>query len=68
MPRLQWKPKIRIGDEVGFDEKIFLTLQQVHPASFFILPHYIGIVINSYSGQEIDNLNFGTLVKRSKGQ
>jgi len=41
----------REGDEKGDDEKIFLKLGQVHPAVA-----YIGFVINSYSGQELDDV------------
>ena len=35
----------------GDDEKIFLSLARVHPAV-----KYIGFVINSYSGQELDDV------------
>jgi len=41
----------REGDEKGDDEKIFLDLGAVHPAVA-----YIGFVINSYSGQELDDV------------
>jgi len=41
----------REGDEKGDDEKIFLELGRVHPAVA-----YIGFVINSYSGQELDDV------------
>jgi len=41
----------REGDEKGDDEKIFIKLGRVHPAVA-----YIGIVINSYSGQELDDV------------
>ncbi|KAL1512166.1 hypothetical protein AB1Y20_005432 [Prymnesium parvum] len=41
----------REGDEKGDDEKIFLELAKVHPAVA-----YIGLVINSYSGQELDDV------------
>ena len=41
----------REGDEKGDDEKIFLQLANVHPAV-----RYIGFVINSYSGQELDDV------------
>jgi len=41
----------REGDEIGDDEKMDITLGQVNE---FI--HYIGIVINSYSGQELDDV------------
>ena len=41
----------REGDEKGDDEKIFLNLAKVHPAVA-----YIGFVINSYSGQELDDV------------
>jgi len=41
----------REGDEKGDDEKIFLALDRVHPAVT-----YIGFVINSYSGHELDDV------------
>ena len=41
----------REGDEVGFDEKIHISLSRVHNAVM-----YIGLVINSYSGQELDDV------------
>ena len=41
----------REGDEKGDDEKVFLQLANVHPAV-----RYIGFVINSYSGQELDDV------------
>ena len=41
----------REGDAVGFDEKIQLSLSRVHAAVT-----YIGLVINSYSGQELDDV------------
>jgi len=41
----------REGDEKGDDEKIFLQLGRVHPAVA-----YIGFVINSYSGEELDDV------------
>ena len=41
----------REGDEKGDDEKLFLQLSRVHPAV-----RYIGFVINSYSGQELDDV------------
>ena len=41
----------REGDEAGDDEKIFLCLPAVHPAV-----RYIGFCINSYSGQELDDV------------
>jgi len=41
----------REGDEKGDDEKIFLDLRRVHPAV-----KYIGFVVNSYSGQELDDV------------
>ena len=41
----------REGDEVGFDEKIHISLSRVHNAV-----RYIGLVINSYSGQELDDV------------
>jgi len=41
----------REGDEKGDDEKIFLQLGRIHPAV-----KYIGFVINSYSGQELDDV------------
>jgi len=42
----------REGDEVGDDEKMDIQLDKV---SEFI--HYIGFVINSYSGQELDDVD-----------
>jgi tellurium resistance protein TerZ len=39
------------GDAKGDDEKIFLQLGSVHPAV-----KYLGFVINSYSGQELDDV------------
>ena len=41
----------REGDEKGDDEKIFLQLGAVHPAVA-----YIGLCINSYSGEELDDV------------
>ena len=41
----------REGDEAGFDEKIHISLSRVHNAVM-----YIGLVINSYSGQELDDV------------
>jgi len=41
----------REGDEKGDDEKIYLQLGRVHPAVA-----YIGFVINSYSGEELDDV------------
>jgi tellurium resistance protein TerZ len=41
----------REGDEVGDDEKISLSLNQVHSSI-----RYIGFVINSYSGEELDDV------------
>ena len=41
----------REGDEKGDDEKINLRLAQVHPAV-----KYIGFCINSYSGEELDDV------------
>jgi len=41
----------REGDEKGDDEKIQLTLSKVHPSC-----QYLGFVINSYSGQELDDV------------
>ena len=41
----------REGDAIGFDEKIHLSLGMVHQAVM-----YIGLVINSYSGQELDDV------------
>ena len=41
----------REGDEKGDDEKIFLEMSRVHPSV-----SYIGFVINSYSGQELDDV------------
>ena len=41
----------REGDEKGDDEKIFLQLAKVHPSV-----KYIGVCINSYSGQELDDV------------
>ena len=41
----------REGDEKGDDEKIFLQLGSVHPAVA-----YIGLCINSYSGEELDDV------------
>merc|ERR1719473_2447400 len=41
----------REGDEAGDDEKIFLELGRMHPAV-----KYVGFVINSYSGQELDDV------------
>ena len=41
----------REGDAVGFDEKIQLSLSRVHASVT-----YIGLVINSYSGQELDDV------------
>jgi tellurium resistance protein TerZ len=41
----------REGDAEGDDEKIFLRLGRVHPAV-----SYLGFVINSYSGQELDDV------------
>ena len=42
----------REGDEKGDDEKIFIHLGRVHPAV-----KYIGFVINSFSGQELDDVD-----------
>jgi tellurium resistance protein TerZ len=42
----------REGDEGGDDEKINLSLPNVHPKV-----HYIGFVITSYSGQELDDVS-----------
>jgi tellurium resistance protein TerZ len=41
----------REGDEIGDDEKIDIHLARVSPSI-----QYIGIVINSYSGQELDDV------------
>jgi len=41
----------REGDEVGDDEKIVIDLRRVHPAVAHIF-----FVINSYSGQELDDV------------
>ena len=41
----------REGDEKGDDEKIFIQLGRVHPAVAHIF-----IMINSYSGQELDDV------------
>ena len=41
----------REGDEKGDDEKIFLELGKVHQAV-----QYLGFCINSYSGQELDDV------------
>jgi len=41
----------REGDEKGDDERIFIQLAKVHPAVV-----YIGLVINSYSGEELDDV------------
>jgi len=41
----------REGDEKGDDEKIFIHLDKVHPAVA-----YIGLCINSYSGEELDDV------------
>jgi len=41
----------REGDEEGDDEKVILNLAAVHPAVC-----YIGFVVNSYSGQELDDV------------
>ena len=42
----------REGDEVGDDEKISVDLARIQPAV-----KYIGFVINSYSGQELDDVS-----------
>ena len=42
----------REGDAVGDDERLFLRLGSVHPAV-----KYIGFCINSYSGQELDDVS-----------
>jgi tellurium resistance protein TerZ len=42
----------REGDEIGDDEKIFLYLKRMNPSI-----SYIGFVINSYSGQELDDVS-----------
>jgi len=42
----------REGDEIGDDEKISVYLPNVHP-----MAKYIGFVINSYSGQELDDVS-----------
>mmetsp|Transcript_12549 Transcript_12549/g.29517 ORF Transcript_12549/g.29517 Transcript_12549/m.29517 type:complete len:215 (-) Transcript_12549:152-796(-) len=41
----------REGDEVGDDEKIFIDLGRVHSSVT-----YIGICVNSYSGQELNDV------------
>jgi len=41
----------REGDEKGDDERIYLDLGRVHKSV-----HYIGICINSYSGQELNDV------------
>uniref|UniRef100_A0A7S4M701 C2 domain-containing protein n=1 Tax=Odontella aurita TaxID=265563 RepID=A0A7S4M701_9STRA len=41
----------REGDEIGDDEKIFVDLTQVSQSV-----KYIGFVVNSYSGQELDDV------------
>jgi len=41
----------REGDEKGDDEKIQLNLQSIHPSV-----QYIGFTVNSYSGQELDDV------------
>lgn len=40
------------GDEIGDDETIGVVLDKVNPAV-----HYIAFVINSYSGQELDDVD-----------
>jgi len=42
----------REGDEKGDDEKIFINLDKVQPNVM-----YVGFVINSYSGQELDDIS-----------
>ncbi len=42
----------REGDEIGDDEKIFLYLNRVNPSV-----SYIAFVINSFSGQELDDVS-----------
>ena len=42
----------REGDEEGDDERILIDLGRVHESV-----HYIGIVVNSYSGQELNDGN-----------
>ena len=42
----------REGDAKGDDEKIFVCLPNVHPAATIL-----GVVINSYSGQELDDVS-----------
>ena len=41
----------REGDEKGDDEKVIVNLAAVHPAV-----RYVGFVVNSYSGQELDDV------------
>ena len=41
----------REGDEKGDDEKIHVQLARVHPAAA-----YLCICINSYTGQELDDV------------
>jgi stress response protein SCP2 len=45
----------REGDEKGDDEKIYFHLSQVHPAA-----RYLCIVVNSYSGQELDDVSMAS--------
>lgn len=42
----------RSGDKKGDDETVLLKLDAMHPAVA-----YLGIIINSYSGQELDDVH-----------